>query len=464
MTLGIEYVCLQFIPFVDSIKTISSPNSSYYYPMNILKSLLPFIISVLTVTPNVLSACSMYKLTVGDQTMVGCNEDAWRITSRIWFENAQNPREFGAGFTGSRQVAPNRFAPQSGMNEAGLVFSRLASYFPEQSAQTNEKIKITNEVEYLTNILHKCATVDEVKNYIEQYDHSFFIGDVFIYIDSTGKYLIVEPYNLTEGNDPCYVLSNFCPSITDTGKARKLERYRNGMDFLTTHRLNTSLSFCKAVSDTMHVCRNRNGDGTLLTSIWNTKERSVNLFFYHSYDSTVQFNLAEELAKGDHMISIPELFPKNADFERLANYKTPFNTPELRIALVFFGGILTLFAFLFVISLIRYNYSGVSIRFFTLIAGLNILFTAYLFVLATNINIYYFDAPYQQPGSILITLSSYIPFLLLLTIVPVTLFTLKQFKSAETKHLKKALMAINNLIYLMLIAGFSYWGLYSIWY
>jgi hypothetical protein len=59
----------------------------------------------------------MYKVTVGDKTMVGCNEDAWRTTSKIWFEKKKNSSEYGAAFTGSR-VGTQQIAPQSGMNEA----------------------------------------------------------------------------------------------------------------------------------------------------------------------------------------------------------------------------------------------------------------------------------------------------------------------------------------------------------
>jgi penicillin V acylase-like amidase (Ntn superfamily) len=219
------------------------------------------------------TACSMYKVTTGDNTLVGCNEDAWRTNSKIWFVNARNAEEFGAGFTGSRQVSANGFAPQSGMNEAGLVFSRLASYHPRQALPSDDRKRITNEVTYLTDILLQCATVEEVKLFVEQYDHSIFIDDVFIYIDRSGKYLVVEPYNLILGDDPYYVLSNFCPSITEPENARELDRYRKGVDFLEAHAIEASLSFCTAVSDTMHVCRDRNGDGTLLTSIWNTKQR-----------------------------------------------------------------------------------------------------------------------------------------------------------------------------------------------
>ncbi len=425
--------------------------------------LILFTILLITLFESKIQACSMYKITVDGKTMIGCNEDAWRTTLKIWFENAKNPNEYGAGFTGSRRVGLDQTAPQSGMNEAGLAFSRLAAYYPAQENPFSNRIKITNEVDYLTDILHKCATIKEVKEYISQYDQSLFFDHVFIYIEGSGKYLIVEPYKLFEGNDPNYVLSNFCPSITDNEQARQLERYRNGEDFIRAHEVSTSLPYCTALSDTMHVCRSRNGDGTLLTSIWDTRDKLVNLYFYHSYDNTIQFNLTEELAKGDHILSIPGLFPENSEFERLVNYKTPFNTPSLRISLVVLGGMLMLFVFLFSISLMISKNKEVSPKAVILIVAMNFLLTAYLAILATNQYIYFFDAPYKHSSSNLISLSSYIPFLLLLTIIPFSSFTIKRLKSSKSKSWVNAILVSNNLIYLMLIISFSYWGLYSIW-
>ncbi len=407
-------------------------------------------------------ACSMYKLTADGKTMVGCNEDAWRTTSRIWFETAKNESEYEAAFTGSRKVGPNQFAPQSGMNTVGLTFSRLVSYFPK-SDQKSDKKKITNEVSYLTEILHTCATVADVKRFIEQYDHSIFIDDVFIYIDSSGNYLVVEPYDLIEGSDQHYVLSNFCPSITTNGKARKLERYRNGEDFFNNHAPNASLDFCTAVSDTMHVCRSRNGDGTLLTSIWDTKEGLVNLYFYHSYDSTVQFDIADELAQGDHIINVASLFPTNPEFERLASFKTPFNTASLRVLLVILAGILTLLAFIFIVFSLRNRKTDSAYKSLIFISGLNVALTFYFFVLATNIGIYYFDAPFKHYSSTLISMSSYMPFLLLILTVPVFAYTIRFVRHAGVKAGVKSLLVANNLIYVLSIIAFAYWGLFNFW-
>jgi len=425
----------------------------------------PFALALILtlISPIKMKACSMYKISVNGKTIVGCNEDAWRTTSTIWFENAKSTTKYGAGFTGSRQVGNGKIAPQSGMNTAGLTFSRLTSFYPSQPNPFTARKKIENEVDYLTDILHTCATIEEVKNYINAYDHSIFYDDVFIYIDASGKYLVVEPYQLIEGNEEYYVLSNFCPSITDHQTARKQERYRNGEDYIKKHGLASTLEYTTALSDTMHVCRSRNGDGTLLTSIWNTKDGVVNLYFYHDYDSTVQFNLSEELAKGDHKMSIPPLFPANVEFERLKSYKTPFNTPILRFGLVIIAGILLILALIFSFTYFRKSLIPETNRKLPFIALMNVFLIFYLFILATNRYIFYFDAPYEHYGSIAITASSYLPFLLLLIYLPFASFTYEKVKSKTLKPWLKSLLVSNNLIYLVLIFAFGYWGLFSFW-
>ncbi len=425
--------------------------------------LIPLILLLFALFVNKVNACSMYKITKDGKTVVGCNHDTWLYTPKIWFEQVKKPNEFGACFTGARQVGVNRTAPQSGMNEAGLAFSRLQAYYPEQKNRFSNSLKIANEVDYLTSILHQCATVKAVKKYIEAFDHSEFINDVFIYIDSSGNYLIVEPYTFIEGNDSNYVLSNFCPSITNTAQSRRLVRYRNGVDFLKAKKVESTLAYFTALSDTMHVCRNRNGDGTLLTSIWDTKNKLVNLYFYHTYDSSVQFNLAKELAKGDHILEVPTLFPGNSEFERLKTYKTPFNTPYLRLALVLMGGLLAFIILLLVLAVTKVKTTEITIKNSFLLLTLNLLLIGYLIVLVTNEYIYYFDVPYKHYSSTVISAFSYTPFLLLVLIVPISLFSFKRLTSGNTKGWIKAALLANNLIYLLLILSFGYWGLFSFW-
>ena len=224
------------------------------------------------------------------------------------------------------------------------------------------------------------------------------------------------------------------------------------------------MQFCTALSDTMHVCRKRNGDGTLLTSIWDTDSLSVNLYFYHSYDTVVHFNLAEELAKGDHALNVPDLFPPNSEFERLVNYKTPANSIEIRISFVVIAGLLALFSFLLGITVVRKR-KRTSLPFATNVGMmvLNLLLIGYLAVLLTNRSIFYFDVPYVHHSSGLISASSYVPFLLLALLGPSLLRTKAGWVSGSTVAWVKIVLVSNNFLYIVLLGAFAYWGLFNFW-
>jgi hypothetical protein len=406
---------------------------------------------------NALNACSGYKVTLGNKTIFGSNEDAWRLTPRLWFETASALNKYGAAFTGSRFDGENGFAPQTGMNEMGLAFERLASFHPKLEKKSGEK-EITNPTIYLKNILHSCKNVEEVKAFIENYDYSFFIEDIFLYADNSGKYLVVEPYSIKIGSDDKYVISNFCPSITSQEKANSLVRYKNGHSFLSS-KIDTSLAFCKALSDTMHVCRNKMGDGTLLTSIWDLQSGNFNLFFYHDYSNTISFNLVEELKNGNRIVAIDTLFPKNIEFEKLASFQIPKNN-IIQAVFILFCAALFLFSFIyFLIQLIKKNQLTITEK--TMIP-LCLFLCYYMYVLSGSIHVFYFDAPYFDPSNIFVSISSYLPFLVLILFFPITLWSFKIMKDKNKTVFFKLIYVANNLAYIGLMGLFYYWGFYVI--
>lgn len=428
--------------------------------MNIIKPLLTILLLLLSYSNGY--TCSMYKITIGDKTMVGTNFDAYYTSPRIWFETALKPGTYGAGFSGGRISGVNGFAPQSGMNEVGLSFSRLATATPEKNiVDMSNKKTIPNECSYLKDILHTCKSIEEVQNYISQYDHSFFKEDVFIYIEKSGRYLIVEPYSLTTGNDANYVLSNFCPSVTDATYANKLDRYRKGVELLKI-KVDTTLEFCKSLSDSMHVCRKKIGDGTLLSSNWDLKDGLITMYFYHDYSHSIQFNLKEELEKGDHFFEIPKIFPQNTEFEKLVNYKIPQNSQSIMSFFMFCFGLFTITGFYFFISYFRKrksaNYSNRKI----LLCALCSIMGYYLIVLATNMYIFYFPSPYKDYRFSHLNIAAYIPFLTILILIPLIITNWKLIKEKTWSLFSKLLFTLNNITFLILIMLFAYWGLYNI--
>jgi hypothetical protein len=407
-------------------------------------------------------SCSMFKITYKEKTIVGTNFDAYYTTPTLWFENANARYKYGAAFSGGRIDGSNGIAPQSGQNQEGLSFSRLASHTPKNKKIDSYKRKqINNPTLYLKNVLHNCKNVDEVFTFISQYDHSYFNEDVFIYIDRSGKYLIVEPYTLTFGEDSKYVLSNFCPSVTSDAVAHKLPRYHNGVSFLQ-NRIDSTLTFATKLIDTMHVCRAKIGDGTLLSSIWDLKQNRVTLYFYHDYSTAIDFDINDALKKGDHSLNIVDLFPKNSEFEQLLDYKIPQNNI---VTAVFLVACFILFGFSILYLLIRNvlyktieNYKMYQL----MMAAICALLCYYIIILFTNKYIFYFPSPYEGYQFSFFNLEGYIPIVSLVILLFLFKTTANLKKDKTWTSFPKILFTIDNFAIMVLCLLFFYWGLYDV--
>lgn len=410
----------------------------------------------------VTNGCSMYKITINGKTVVGSNYDAYYLTSKIWFENSKKSGEYGAVFSGGRFDGNNGYAPQSGMNEMGLAFSGAAIPFPNKElVDRTGKKQITNRTNFLKDILHKCKTVNEAKDYINQYNYNALLGDLLMFVDKSGNYLLMEPDTMILGFEPTYLASNFCPSTTKEIDALKMAKYRNGVEFLK-NKMDTSITFYTALSDIMSVCRKKMGDGTLLTSIRDLNQGMLYYYFYHDYKNLVKFNLKEELKKGDHIYSVPDLFPKNSEYERLERYKTPQNSKFIYNFLFLFCGLFLFSSVFFIVSYFRkrkkVTRNNVKLIYFVL----DIMLAFYMLILIKTEYIFYFPAPYKSYDFSMSDITSYLPFVILILIIPFMVVNLKIFKENTWNKLTKWLFTVNNVIYFILIIWFAYWGLYTI--
>ncbi len=259
--------------------------------------------------------CSMFKLTVFGKTMVGNNEDYWNPNSRIWFEQGK-VNEYGAVYVGY-----DDFWPQGGMNQAGLVFDGFSMDYLAINDTLGKK---SLDVNFLKDIMKKCTLVEDVKKYLIQYNLHGLETSMFLFIDKTGKYLVVEGDSLITGNNQSYVLSNFYPSLIKDENEINIPIYHKGKRLLESKK-DTSISFCTSVMDTMHQERNW-GAGTMYTTIYDLKEGSIYLYFFRDYTHVMKFNLNQELKKKNYSLVIPDLFPENKKGQDFLNNYNAINS------------------------------------------------------------------------------------------------------------------------------------------
>jgi tetratricopeptide (TPR) repeat protein len=246
-------------------------------------------------------ACTVYKITKNGKTFVGNNEDYWDANTRLWFEKGKTD-EYGSMFVGL-----DNLVPQGGMNEKGLIFDG----FSVQQRQIKEKAgKLKFYHTLFKDVMKKCQNTVEVYNMLDKYDMSILNGGMLLYVEKSGKYLVVEADTMIMGNQDSYLLSNFCPSQTTNVEELNIPYYQKGRKMLEQH-TDTSLSYLTLLSDTMHQDCGKGFGGTLYTTIYDLNEGTVNLYFYHDYSVTVKFNLKDELNKKDRILVIPEMFHEN---------------------------------------------------------------------------------------------------------------------------------------------------------
>jgi hypothetical protein len=403
-------------------------------------------------------ACSMCKVTINGKTYVGNNEDSWQLGSRITFVNAP-PGKFGSLYVSYRDLFQ-----QGGMNEAGLTFDGLTIYKANIKVDSSKKTVI-NFREFVMNIMQTCATVEDVRRYAVQYNrHRISNGQLF-FADKAGNYLIMEPDTMILGNDDKYVISNFCPSITPDKEKLDWDRYRRGKEYIRRHPSDTTANYCLAVVDTMHECRKKMGEGTMYSSIADLHNGDFTLYFYHDYTREVKFNLKEELAKGDHYFDIASLFPKNEEYEKLANYSVPQNDRRVFPFLLFCGGVFAFSSLYFLIAYLtdkKLRKPDLYVYLKLLLFAIGIPLGYYMFVLWRTPDMFYSKAPYRDFRFSSKDIVAYLPFLLLLLIIPLLRANTRIFGEKIWRMPSRLLFAFTNLIYLALIFLFAYWGFYDV--
>lgn len=421
-----------------------------------------FILTFLTVFfAETVFPCSMYKVTINGKTIVGNNEDSWERDPKIWFEQGTNGK-FGCVCVGYAR----KQHPDGAMNEYGLAFDAFTMY---RKGNLREKDPNKRDFAYshLLTIMQQCKTVDEVYTFLNKLNlhildgSPIFNGAMLLFVDKTGKYLVVEANKMTFGNDDKFALANFSIADTKDLSTIKMERYCKGVAFLNNKKLDTSLSFCTALSDTMSVNRVKVGDGTLYTNIYDLDKGLIHLYFFHDFSKHITFNLKEELAKGDHSYNFAELFPDNQNFQKFLDYKTPQNSNPIFIFIIACGFLFFFSVAYFLISF--FKSLNTNSRYLKLgISALNISLAVYMYVLLKNEGIFYFPSPYNDKNSLIVSMTSYLPFVLLISIIPLLTVMVKIFRHEKWNWFAKCLLATNNFAYIILIGLFVYWKLFDI--
>jgi predicted choloylglycine hydrolase len=270
--------------------------------------LLVFCSSLMIVSGSPADACTIVVKADSESVLVGNNEDFLEPRTKVWFL-ARTDSAYGRMIWGyDRYLYPY----QGGMNERGLFIDINAIGF---SGWRNDPEKADLTEDIVDYVLSKCATVDEV---IAEFDaNDIDLGWVkYVVADATGSSAILEWLNgglhIVRREGDYQISTNYLSPEEPTEPRYQIS------DHILSSQPHPSVDLIRkvlaATSYDVDLAQ------TVYSTICDLKKRKVFLYNFHFFEEVVVFDVAAELAEGNHSFEISSLFEVSTHNEHWFNH------------------------------------------------------------------------------------------------------------------------------------------------
>ncbi len=273
--------------------------------MNILQKLTPLLPLSLLAAP--VLPCTAFLVCGGGAVLMGNNEDYWDPETRIWFVPADE------GQHGRVYLGYKNMFPQGGMNEKGLAFDGFAT---ERNPITDYEGKEAMKFSLLDEVMATCTTVEEVMAAFSCYDLRALESAMLMFADSSGDSVIIEGDDFVRKEGTFQVVTNFYQSRQEDDRAM-CPRFDAAVGIFEEAQ-ETSLALCRRV---LARTAQERGAPTQYSNVFDLKKGLIYLYHFHNFEEVVVLDLQEELAKGEHVLEIPSLFPKTFAFASFLRHR-----------------------------------------------------------------------------------------------------------------------------------------------
>ena len=278
------------------------------------------------------SGCTVFTIAKGDQVFFGGNDDYTNPDSYYWVDPGDG-ENYGAIWIGY----PDNV--QQGVNEMGLAYD--ANGLPRVDTNPHQERKsVSGDYSaYPIHILHECATVAEVIEWVEAHQWHTYMHDQMQFADATGDAVIISAgedgevvFTRKPPGDGFLVSTNFNVANPSNGYGYPCWRYDTA-----TERLAELLEMdgeltaqdATAVLDAVHV--EGGSSWTLESMLADLPNGVVYLYTFYQFDQPLVLNVAEEIAKAPPPSMLSEMFPEEVRAESARRYQQSLANQDLCI-------------------------------------------------------------------------------------------------------------------------------------
>ena len=268
------------------------------------------------------SGCSVFTVSKGDRVFFGGNDDYILPDSYYWVDPGTT-NQYGVIWVGK----PDNV--QQGVNEKGLAYD--ANGLPRIDVNPHlERERVGGGYSnYPMRIMHECATVEEVINWVNTHQRYPYMHDQLQFADATGDAVIISVGEEGEivltrkpKGDGYLVSTNFNVANPSNGYGYPCWRYDKASELLQKLvDLDNDLTAQDAASvlDAVHV--EEGASWTIESMVADLPNGIIYLYYFHQFDNPLVLNVADELAAPRVGGPLSKLFPEDVKKEATRRYE-----------------------------------------------------------------------------------------------------------------------------------------------
>jgi hypothetical protein len=264
--------------------------------------------------------CTVVTVSKGDQVFFGGNDDYINPDSYYWVDPG-NENRYGAIWIGT----PDNV--QQGINEKGLAYDANGLPRLDTNPHPERQWVSTSYTYYPIQILHECATVEQVIEWATTHRWHSYMHDQMHFADASGDAVIISA-----GADGELAFTRKPPGdsfliSTNVNAANPSNGYPNDNYAIASQALTQLLDKqgdltyqdVTGVMDAVHV--EGGSSWTLETLLADLPNGVVYLYYFYQYDQPLILNLAEELKNDRPSGPLSALFPEDVRLEAARRYQ-----------------------------------------------------------------------------------------------------------------------------------------------
>jgi len=302
-------------------------------------------------------SCTILTASHGDKILFGYNLDHPNLQSYIWFLPSSTEGYGGVlvGYYAEIDGQP-RIGYEGGMNDQGLAFD--TNGLPDAVMNPHpEKPSSWATGNFWTKILRECSSVTEAINTAKNFNFGNVMDFQVHVADSTGDAVIISPgpdgelaFTKKGKGDDFLVSTNFNPANLENSWDYPCWRYDTATAMLKRieDEGDLTVDYFKSILDAVH--QEGATYNTICSYICDLKGGVMYLYYFHQFENVVEFSLTEELAKGERVIQISDLFSqetRDRALDELEAYKRGHPTKSIIVIAAILFCVISLVIFVY---------------------------------------------------------------------------------------------------------------------